>query len=118
VTYKYFPEVDQGRMDEEFMEKLIELRVRMVCPMRVTSHYRGPDHPLEKKKTRPGAHALGRAVDIAINGEDAYRLIKNAPNFGMTGIGVSQKGAHSKRFIHLDDLPGTPKRPRPRIWSY
>ena len=33
-----------------------------------------------------------------------------------TGIGVNQKG--DSRFIHIDDIESTQKRPRPWVWSY
>jgi uncharacterized protein YcbK (DUF882 family) len=83
--------------------------------MTVTSGYRHPTHPIEAAKAAPGAHSTGRAVDIAVQGADAVRLIALAIAEGFTGIGVQQKG--SGRFIHLDDLPSGAF-PRPTVWSY
>ena len=103
------------RMQAGFMDRLQRLRTMYGKPMRVTSGYRDPSHPIEIKKSRPGAHSSGRAVDIAVRGEDALRLIQLAIQCGFTGIGVQQKG--EGRFIHLDDLSG-PDWPRPTIWSY
>ena len=102
-------------MQAGFMDRLQRLRTMYGKPMRVTSGYRDPSHPIEIKKSRPGAHSSGRAVDIAVRGEDALRLIQLAIQCGFTGIGVQQKG--EGRFIHLDDLSG-PDWPRPTIWSY
>jgi uncharacterized protein YcbK (DUF882 family) len=67
------------------------------------------------KKT-PGAHASGHAIDIAVRGEQAHQLLKKAFSIGISGIGVSQKGA--SRFIHMDDLEDNMNQPRPWVWSY
>lgn len=105
-------------MDPQFMEKLTSLRADWGQPMVVTSAYRHPTHPIEARKTKPGAHASGRAVDIAVSGEDAYKFLCSALGHGFTGIGVAQKGDHSSRFIHLDDLTESEGWPRPTVWSY
>jgi len=101
----------------EFLAKLNAVRHECGFPFTVTSGYRAPEHPIEAKKTRPGAHASGRAVDIGVRGAQALRVIEVGLKHGMTGIGVKQKG--SSRFIHLDDLEnGATRAPRPTIWSY
>lgn len=110
MTYPHFPEVDQERMNPEFMSLLITLRKELDFPFRITSHFRD-----EKKK---GAHYFGRAVDINVWGERAYILINSAEEYGMTGIGISQKGPTNKRFLHLDNMSTTDKRPRPWVWTY
>jgi len=107
---------EQDGMHSEFMEKLTSLRADWGQPMTVTSGYRCPNHPIEAKKAKPGTHASGRAVDIAVQGEDAYKFLCAALGHGFTGIGVNQKG--SARFIHLDDLTRDEGWPRPTIWSY
>ena len=107
---------EQDGMHSEFMEKLTRLRADWGQPMTVTSGYRCPNHPIEAKKTKPGTHASGRAVDIAIQGEDAYGLLCVALGHGFTGIGIQQKGGG--RFIHLDDLTQGDGFYRPTVWSY
>lgn len=102
-------------MHAGFMDRLQKLRTAYGKPMRITSGYRDKEHPIEAAKARPGAHATGRAADIAVQGEDAVLLVALAIQCGFTGIGVQQKG--SARFIHLDDLPPGDW-PRPTIWSY
>lgn len=102
-------------MDPEFMARLQRLRLAFGKPMVVTSGFRDPSHPAEARKTATGAHALGRAADIAVQGADALRLVVLAAEMGFTGIGVQQKGF--ERFIHLDDVQ-PPALPRPAIWSY
>ncbi len=100
-------------MQPEFLEKLQILRVAYVRPMRITSGYRCPDHPIEKAKPTPGAHASGCAADVAVQGAQAHELLRLAFHFGFTGIGVQQLGGG--RFIHLDTLTGAN---RPAVWSY
>lgn len=104
------------RMDPAFMRRLQLLRTYYGKPMAITSGYRHATHPVEARKSRPGAHATGRACDVAVRGEDAHKLIGLAISLGFTGIGVQQKGA--TRFIHLDDLPNGAGFPRPTVWSY
>ena len=96
---------------------LLEL-IRAECdfPFIVTSAYRCTQHPVEAKKDNVGAHTTGKAVDIAVNGEKAYKLIQVALKHEIEGIGVSQKGDMNSRFIHLDTAGVT--RSRPRVWSY
>jgi zinc D-Ala-D-Ala carboxypeptidase len=100
-------------MQEPFIARLQHLRLIYKRPMRITSGYRCPKHPVEARKAAPGVHSEGRAADIAVVGRDAYDLVKLATQHGFTGIGVQQKG--ESRFIHLDD---TNSAIRPGIWSY
>ena len=101
----------------EFMDRLQGLR-DLIGPLPVTSGYRTPGHNQSVGGAR-GVHDTGRAVDIAVSGERAFLIAGVAGELGFTGIGISQKGPHDKRFIHLDDLSDheTPG-PRPWIWSY
>jgi len=130
----------EQKMDDTFMRRLVALRSACVQPYQallnagmsqatlvrlgigpdypeikfpITSGYRSPEHPVEKRKPRPGTHSKGRAVDIAIRGTDAWIVLALCFSFGMTGVGVSQKGA--SRFLHLDD---TTDGLRPTVWSY
>jgi uncharacterized protein YcbK (DUF882 family) len=98
-----------------FMQRLQHLRSVYGAPMTVTSGYRDRTHPEEAKKAQPGAHTTGRAVDIAVRGADAVKLLRLALEFGFTGIGIQQKG--EGRFIHLDDISDG-SLPRPGLWSY
>ena len=98
----------------ELMDKLQALRTAYGKPMRITSGYRCPKHPVEAKKSVPGAHALGLAADVGVDGAEAYRILALAFELGFTGIGVQQKG--TGRFIHLDVRDG--QLPGPTVWSY
>jgi zinc D-Ala-D-Ala carboxypeptidase len=106
-------------MREGFMRKLESLRVYLGFPMSVSSAYRCPTHNSSVSSTGlDGPHTTGRAIDIAVHGSAALKIIGRAKEFGFSGVGVSQKGTHGSRFIHLDDLDSTSRRPRPHVWSY
>ncbi len=101
------------------MEKLIALREHLDFPFIITSAYRCPEYNQKVSTTGPnGSHTTGRAIDIAVYGEQAYKLIRYAPQFKFNGIGVSQTGSHRSRFIHLDDLTRVDGYPRPWVWGY
>ena len=99
---------------EEVIAKLQAMRTEYGRPMRITSGYRCPQHPIEAKKSTPGAHALGIAADIGVDGAEAHRILGLAFKQGFTGIGVQQKG--TGRFIHVDIRNG--ELPGPTVWSY
>ena len=120
--YKYFTEDElkcrhtgECKMDKDFMKVLDEIREECGFAFVITSGYRSPKHPIEAKEARPGAHASGKAVDILVHMEQAYKVVEVALRFGIKRIGVSQKGDVGARFIHLD-MDET--RAAPRIWSY
>jgi len=106
------------KMDQNFINKLNNLREIYGKPMTVSSGYRDSTHPVEaiKKDPTSGAHVSGKAADILIERKNAYELLSLAFDVGFTGIGVNQKGG--ARFLHLDTIEGSPARPRPTIWSY
>lgn len=99
---------------EELLTKLQAMRTEYGKPMRITSGYRCPKHPAEVTKSTPGAHSLGLAADIGVEGAEAYNVLKLAFKHGFTGVGVQQKG--TGRFIHVDIRSG--QLPTPAVWSY
>ncbi len=102
-----------NEIKEELLDKLQALRSRYGKPMRITSGYRCPRHPIEAAKSAPGPHSSGLACDVGVEGADAHKLLGLALDAGFKGIGVQQKGAG--RFLHLD-LLNAPN--RPTVWSY
>ena len=102
-------------MDDEFMRMLHELRNEMKGPLRVSSARRCDTHNHEvstAKNKKNGVHTLGQASDILISGERAMLLFEKARQIGFSGIGLSQRGDHASRFVHLDT------KPRKALWSY
>ena len=104
-------ETGECDLNEDTMDRLQELRTEYGRGLIITSGYRSPKHSVEAKKKdpegnpRPGAHSTGRAVDIAIRGEDAYVVLALATSLG---------------FLHLDDIQDGDNfhAPRPFLWSY
>ena len=120
--YKYFKDSElackhtgKNGMDVAFMKVIEDIREECGFPFRVSSAYRHPTHPIESDKSKPGAHASGKAIDILVSMEQAYKLVEVAYKHGIIRIGIAQKGPVGSRFIHLDM---DESRPRPRIWSY
>lgn len=106
-------------MQPQFMDALESIRVELGKPMVVTSGYRCPEYNDEVSSSGlTGPHTTGKAVDILCTGGVTMEIMRLAIKYGMTGIGVSQKGDHAKRFLHLDMLPHNTSKPRPWVWSY
>jgi uncharacterized protein YcbK (DUF882 family) len=101
-------------MRPEFLAVLQAIRTEYGKPMRITSGFRDRTHPAERAKVTAGAHAMGVAADIGVEGGDALRLVEIALKHGIRRIGVQQKGGG--RFIHLD--LGGPGLASPAFWSY
>lgn len=105
-------------MDPGFMDDLQALRTKFGKPIRITSGFRCSNHNRSVSSTgESGPHTTGKAVDIQIGGSDAHELLRIAVQLGFRGIGISQKGDYSGRFIHLD-MCAAPDFPRPMVWSY
>lgn len=113
---KYFEESEFNgfeMMDEKLLSMLDDLREAYGYPIKLTSTYRSPDHPIEARKSKPGEHAYGAAVDIAcVGGEATFRLVKAAIEVGFTRIGISRKN----NFVHVGI--GYPGAPETTIWTY
>lgn len=106
-----------SQMNEEFLEKLDLLREHCGFPFKINSGFRTPEQNKRDGGAEQSAHLLGRAVDIACTGQQAYTILKLAAQYGFTGIGVSQK---SGRFVHLDDIGMGEAEgiTRPMVWTY
>lgn len=99
---------------QDFMDKVQKLRDHVGFPLPVSSAARCAKHNARVSSTgSTGPHTTGRAIDLQVERENAYNVLKTALELGLfTGIGIQQKG--SGRFIHLDDL----ETGRPTVWSY
>ena len=106
----------KNEIEYDLIDKLQLLREDLGFPFVISSGYRCNEHPIEERKSRPGTHAEGIAVDIACSHKQALQIVSAAEGYGFTGLGVNQKG--DGRFIHLDIGKAEAGRPRPHIWSY
>ena len=108
----------KNEMTQETVDALQALRESIGKPLRLSSAYRCPEHNSKVSSTgKSGPHTTGMAIDIACSGKDAWELLSFAMIRSKVwkGIGVSQKGKHESRFIHLDTIEADN---RPWIWSY
>lgn len=99
------------QMDDEFLERLDELREKAGIPLVLNSAYRSKAYEKSKGREGTSSHCEGKAVDIRCNSyENRYKIIKAAIECGFTRIGVG------KTYIHVDTCDDTHK---PRvIWDY
>lgn len=109
----------QMKIPADFLIKLQELRDLCGFPLPVNSGYRCPTHDKNVGGLGNGPHTIA-AVDLGVYGAQAVKVLEHALKLRFTGIGVSQKGSISSRFLHLDALPADAliQRPRPFIWTY
>lgn len=85
------------------MNKVQTLRERYGHPLTLSSAWRCENHPSEARKSKPGQHFLGTAVDIRVtSGAMAYTIIKLGLELGATGF------AYGNGFVHLDWRESTP----------
>lgn len=98
-------------LDARMLQFLSDLENKIGYELIITSGYRGPDHPIEARKTRPGEHSTGLAVDVAvIGGSSTYNLVADAIALGCERIGINRK----RNFVHLG-LDNSRVR---SIWTY
>ena len=102
-------------MDPEFMETLEKIREEVGIPFIITSAYRDPTHPIEAKKSQPGAHA-SEGCRHTYTRRGRLKVYRSSVKTRCNWLGVKQHG--DSRFIHLDTLEATNTRPRPWVWSY
>ena len=112
----------EDSMDMDFMDILQNIREDMNRPLKISSAVRCAEHNSVVSSTGIFGPHVPRtdgtmASDILISGADALRLVDIARKHGISGVGISQRGPHAKRFIHIDTLSDD-KHPRPTMWSY
>ena len=108
----------ENKFDQKTLDALQELREAIGKPIKLSSAYRCPAYNNTVSGSgKSGPHTTGCAVDILCSGKEAHEIL----TFAMIrssiwkGMGVSQKGEHKSRFLHLDTLETDM---RPWVWSY
>ena len=112
----------EDSMDMDFMDILQNIREDMNRPLKISSGVRCAKHNSIVSSTGSNGPHVPRkegtkASDILISGADALRFVDIARKHGISGVGISQRGPHAKRFIHIDTLSDD-KHPRPTMWPY
>ena len=49
---------------QEMLDFIDKLETELGYEVAITSGYRGPDHPIEARKAKPGEHSTGLAIDV------------------------------------------------------
>lgn len=94
---KYFKEIDDGNMNQEFLLKLDEARERAGIPFVINSAYRSPEHNAKIGGKPNSSHLKGLAVDISVTNSRQRFIVLNALlNVGFTRIGIADT------FLHVD----------------
>jgi len=105
------PEVNIEDLDPKMKDFLVKLEGTLGRELVITSGYRSPDHPVEAKKSKPGEHTEGLAVDVAaVGGTPVFEIVEAAIDLGCKRIGISRKS----NFIHLGLSPNRVT----SIWTY
>lgn len=98
----------KNEIKEEFVHRLDELREACDFPFTITSGFRDKTHPIEARKSTPGTHSRGIAVDISIrSGVQRRKIVEEALKLGFGGIGIANS------FVHVDIRQDTPV-----LWLY
>lgn len=103
------------RVEDYFLDEIQTLRDAYGLPIYFSSFYRCPVHNKKVSSTgSTGPHTKG-AADLIVNHDRAIKILSIATQLKFTGIGVSQRGPISSRFIHLDMVSRSYGR---ALWSY
>lgn len=98
-----FVNAGQDAIDPGFKGLLTEASAAMGMPLKITSGYRSPNHPVEaSKKNGPGEHSHKDAADIDMTGmNDAQRqqLVAELRSRGMKRFGTY---GNSPNMLHVD----------------
>ena len=110
-----------AKIDEKLMLALDDIRRQAQFPLSISSGIRCPLHPVEKLKTKPGAHSAGFAADIVMPTGEERQMALMRLVFARTeasyinrivGVGISRK------FLHCDTGHPSGDWRRPAVWTY
>lgn len=94
---RYFKEIDDGNMNQEFLLKLDRAREVAQIPFKINSAYRTPEHNAKIGGKPNSSHLKGLAVDISVRDSRSRFIVLNALiSVGFNRIGIADT------FIHVD----------------
>ena len=95
---RYFKEIDDGNMDQEFLLKLDRAREVAQIPFKINSAWRSKEKNQAVGGKPNSSHLKGLAVDISVtDSRSRFIVLKALIEVGFNRIGVA------KTFIHVDD---------------
>ena len=95
---RYFKEIDDGNMNQEFLLKLDRAREVAQIPFKINSAWRSAEKNQEVGGKPNSSHLKGLAVDISVtDSRQRFIVLKALIEVGFHRIGVA------KTFIHVDD---------------
>ncbi len=95
---RYFKEIDDGNMDQEFLLKLDRAREVAQIPFKINSAWRSKEKNQAAGGKPNSSHLKGLAVDISVtDSRSRFIVLKALIEVGFNRIGVA------KTFIHCDD---------------
>lgn len=107
---KYFKEIDDGNMNQDFLSKLDEARELAGIPFKINSAYRSPEHNAKIGGKPNSSHLRGLAVDISVtNSRQRFIVLEALIKVGFNRIGIANA------FIHVDDDKEKSERV---VWTY
>ena len=103
--------VDIDGLHPDMKAFIYKLETELQRELIITSGYRSPEHPIEARKSAPGEHTTGLAIDVAaVGGTPVFEIVEAAIKLGCKRIGISRKS----NFIHL----GLDNSRVKSIWTY
>lgn len=94
---KYFKEIDDGNMNQDFLLRLDLARELAGIPFKINSAFRTVENELANGRDGTSSHTKGLAVDIAAtNSIIRFKVMKSLLAVGFTRIGIRYD------FIHVD----------------
>lgn len=110
MATKYFKEIDDGNMNQEFLDKLDQARELANIPFKINSAYRSPEHNAKIGGKPNSSHLRGLAVDISVrDSRSRFIVLEALIKVGFNRIGIADT------FIHVDlDKEKSDK----VIWTY
>ena len=94
---KYFEEINDGNMNDEFLLKLDRAREVAQIPFKINSAYRTKEHNAKIGGSPNSSHLKGLAVDISVTDSRQRFIVLNALlEVGFNRIGIADT------FIHVD----------------
>ena len=103
------PCCNKSEMDENFMERIIQLRIKLGWSFVVPD---GGAYRCEKYEPNDSEHKLGKGIDIITNSSQRFQLVDAAIRAGFGRIGINNGS------IHIGAATNTDGKAQFVMWDY